>query len=375
MKNLRRVVSLFCLGAFGVAGGCDSEAGSEYTGEVLLKLDGTVTATSAIDSSLVPALLFVTPTGSTSYVVDGKMTGEFPSRFTFKVASPPPESAFFAPSGSDLHGQVAMADFALLPSNHPKTLDALNYTNNVSTCTTAEFGQPCTVDNTFCNSKNACFVQHLGCVHTQCPIAFSSGDATLSESDLSVNANAYSSIDSTGSIATVYRGVFDHADINHNHQEIRVCQWSGIYDTVWTEGYVDQCTLNSETGDTSVDVLTSISLMGRGLSIVYMSEANPSSSIGPLKKGYNVLRSGPQTEDELVAFTKCQADANYLAVLEYNQTNGTTYLPMGVNSDTVPGYAQIQARIKELQSACPPRYAVVADGEDVNIIVGAYLSK
>ena len=92
MKNLRKLMVLAsALTASTFAIGCDSQAGDGYTGEPLLSIHGTVQS-GAVDPDLVPALGFTVSDGL--YLVDGHMTGSFPSQFQFDVTDVPPDAAF-----------------------------------------------------------------------------------------------------------------------------------------------------------------------------------------------------------------------------------------------------------------------------------------
>lgn len=73
-----------------VVSACDSQASSDYQGESLLTLQGSVTiGETAVEGELVPALAFMLNNESIS-VVDVEVNGDFPSSFTLNVFDPPP---------------------------------------------------------------------------------------------------------------------------------------------------------------------------------------------------------------------------------------------------------------------------------------------
>ncbi len=77
------------------AAACDLQAGTDYLGEPLARLTGTIT--SSVDeppSSLRPLLGWsntASPGGDTGVVEEAMVTVEFPSRFRFEIYRPPPD--------------------------------------------------------------------------------------------------------------------------------------------------------------------------------------------------------------------------------------------------------------------------------------------
>ena len=65
---------------------CESQVGEDYEGEVQLSIEGTVHTD---DSGLEPRLAF--RAGDGLALVEGEVTGSFPSQFRFDVTKPPPE--------------------------------------------------------------------------------------------------------------------------------------------------------------------------------------------------------------------------------------------------------------------------------------------
>src|SRR5687768_12932682 len=78
--------------------GCDAQAGTDYRGESLLSVTGSV----AIENQdppddLIPALAFDTRKGDRFLIEDVEVSGEFPARFSFDVFEPPPKEALIGP--------------------------------------------------------------------------------------------------------------------------------------------------------------------------------------------------------------------------------------------------------------------------------------
>jgi hypothetical protein len=73
---------------------CDAQAGSQYGGEPLLTMTGSVTLelNVANEDELIPALGFA-DFDSQMYIVPAEVEGEFPAAFTLRVYQPPPPGA------------------------------------------------------------------------------------------------------------------------------------------------------------------------------------------------------------------------------------------------------------------------------------------
>jgi hypothetical protein len=84
----------------GLGAGCSSQAGSDYPGEALATIKGAVVANDGAPGSLPPggakAAVLWLPRGSMLASARAQVEGAFPSQFTMKLYSPPPEQALGA---------------------------------------------------------------------------------------------------------------------------------------------------------------------------------------------------------------------------------------------------------------------------------------
>lgn len=157
---------------------CEAEAGREYQGEVLLSLNGIVTAGPAVDSDYVLALAFLGPSGL--YLVDGVTSDEFPAEFRFDVTSPPPEEAFYSFNDGP-EPVTASATLAVVPRNHPSLVPNIIPPFDPSGHEEEETFE---LDRHACvGDTSQCMDEHLECTRVPCVVVSQEGVLSYLETE------------------------------------------------------------------------------------------------------------------------------------------------------------------------------------------------
>lgn len=148
-------------------GGCGSLAGTDYKGERLATMHGSVVIENPdAPKDLVPALAFRkdadSKTGSGIEIVDVKVTGEFPAGFTIDVFEPPPQDAILPIDGPD-EPWIAIAYITAVKRDHPRFM-AYNLGSS-SDGTDCSAGTSCTREITTCRDTDEtdCFAAYYTC--------------------------------------------------------------------------------------------------------------------------------------------------------------------------------------------------------------------
>jgi hypothetical protein len=229
-----RLLSLAVMLA-GLLAGCDRQVSSDYQGESLLRIEGSVAIPLGFEGrELVPVIGFYANSGrgpqcdgsvSADYVriLDVSAEGDFPSQFTLDVLDPPPEEAF----REVVAGQppVAIGHIMAMTPDHPDALlirpnDADTYTawreSDVADCEGHETDDThCFVLHTCTLDGDRCLHRTLSCpnlqpwVYNDCELVTERGDESVGAAGYSVNyilVYFRSSIDAGSGLAEIYAG-------------------------------------------------------------------------------------------------------------------------------------------------------------------------
>jgi len=310
--------------AFAYVLGCESQVNDDYTGEPLFSMQGNVVVTAHHqDRNLVPRLGFHVATDDANSVVlvDGEVRGEFPARFRFDVTQPPPDEAL-APARSDfgIESEFSFGYLLLQPANSDNRMpNVLESKPTDVECTDGV----CTRIETKCDDAGHCRERTLECTEHACDFVEHWGDATLSEkvglpqSDYSCDTERCSAVESAcdteGKCGT----------------DVYSCDFAeyGEFDG-FDAGVMTTCSVKSESGDTSLVDFADLQTIAISCRVAYVTQDNPNFSYGPLKRGYNLLRSQSATLTFLET-RKCEIDAETKAIAAYNLEHGTEYRPFG----------------------------------------------
>jgi hypothetical protein len=144
--------------------GCGTQVATDYLGESLLTLSGSVIVDNPeAPRDLVPVLAFEKPregAPSNAYLLqDVEHTGEFPSRFRLGVFEPPPPAALFdvtTTSGARL--SYAWAQIAAVAPEHPAVMAQTNLSES-SYC----LGRECYTERARCDMFDECYHEREHC--------------------------------------------------------------------------------------------------------------------------------------------------------------------------------------------------------------------
>ena len=132
--ELSRWPALLVLGAACALGGCDTQASTDYRGEPLLSVTGSVHLTrSRVEGPLVPAIAFENAAGELHFL-DVEVLGEFPSTFTFHAYGPPPAAAFLDGAGP----RRAVGYITAVPLDHVASARIGVHVPGISRCAARE---------------------------------------------------------------------------------------------------------------------------------------------------------------------------------------------------------------------------------------------
>jgi hypothetical protein len=367
--------------------GCDAQVGTKYTGEVQFSLQGNVELDA--DSKLVPALAFE-KSGNLPIdgpealeVVDGEVSGVFPSKFRLDVTRPPPEaamsrmmSALIGGTGSAAYGVIVM-----LPVNHsthipratveeiwgppsfPETLP--DGTLDPSWVPTP----PEVVQKVFtnCSSDGRCRVRKTNCTRSDCALFASAGTPTPPEDSLLA-------IETTGGPCGVgfpyCYGATSSCSLAGCHEDFYQCDLTnlGPYDRA-SGSSTTRCQLVEESGDDSLTAILDLTSVAMEYGILYSTVDAPNSLVGDVKRGYNLMALPPLTGEEWMAIRTCQDNATVQARLQYNAAHGTSY----ALDDILPSDAAAEENktLEELLKACPSLpVGQVVDNRPITIKLG-----
>lgn len=360
MNTVRKMGAIACgLTALLGAVACESQVGEDYTGEVLFSLEGDVDLDP--DTELQPALGFLTfdldnvsssnPFGFFSIaVVDGIVTGEFPSKFRLDVTQPPPESAFMLYDAPELreafgmNGRFTVGGFVMLPADHPDQVSALDKQWD-SDCDPDEDG--CVFQETACASSGECRVRTMQCSTEPCEMVGTVGNSELE-----------STIDGVlelGISTCLDRDCFSSdswCSLDECYTELYYCDGSVLGPTDYIEwDTIRRCEVLSESGATDLVDLEETDSVASRYGVLYVTEDSPDSIFGPAKAGYNLIETPPATVEDFKAEVLCENDAERAAMQRFNEEHGTDY-PINVYLSDAED-EELDQLIQEFQRDCP----------------------
>lgn len=350
MSTLRtKSVVCSCLTLVVAAVACDAEIGEDYRGEVMLSLEGSVTTYLDLDESTTLALGFLSAEGIA--LVDGIVTGEFPSRFRFDVTEPPPASTLTP--GSELETpadtEVAIGALRTVPREHGKTIP---YLRTEGSCEWDETETYCTGTYTLCAADGRCLERTQRCWEEPCQLLAADGtppaladgygeSALLQGYDVSYTFNI--SCSEGQPLASCYR-------------EYRRCDVApSSTERASSGGVIERCEVRSETGDTELaEQEARVGGLSSNFRVIYSTRAVADLGGFPLRAGYNVVKYSGPDDEEWVAHQRCESDALIHAADEYNTAHGTSLTPSS-------GEPEIDDRAAELAQECPAaeRYTLI----------------
>ena len=362
MRRMRVVLTGTCgLILVAMATGCDAEVGENYTGELLFELRGQVTTDLTVDSDTVLALGF--PTLEGTEIVDGRVTGEFPSSFRFEIDEAPPAGSF-TPLESPGGTEIAFGYLLMLPRDHARVLPYGQWdheTENTDGSYMATYS--------VCADDGRCFEQDGRCWYEPCELVAADGDP-IPESEVERGGES--------EMARFYDTAFTFVVACHEgdalgtcYREYRQCEIEGeTAQGAWSDGTVEHCEVLAERGSAELRDDTLRTGFAANFMLVYAPRP-VSTPMGDLQAGYNILGFTVPTAEEWLAARRCESDAVIAAHREYNEEQGTDFVPYSTSRD-VP--TAIEERIAELQEACPQvdsGHVVDPSAEPLSIRIGS----
>lgn len=144
--------------------GCGTQVATDYLGEPLLTLSGSVIVDNPeAPRDLVPVLAFERPrdgAASNAYMLqEVEHTGEFPSRFRLGVFEPPPAAALFdVATAGGARLRYAWAQIAAVAPEHPAVMAQTNLEES-SYC----LGRECYTERARCDMFDECYYEREHC--------------------------------------------------------------------------------------------------------------------------------------------------------------------------------------------------------------------
>lgn len=310
--------------------GCEAQVNDEYAGEPLLSLRGNVVvSTDQVDNDAVPHIAFVDFHAKSIVLLDGEVSGEFPAKFRFDVTQPPPEETLAEYPELGFNSGVAIGRLVLSPANGDERMasDLVTEIYQDGDCTEAD-SQCIRVERTCSESDpGRCRERTLECKQRACEPVEEWGDSALGSTTVS-RATDFCDAES----CYVLQSACD--DENACHSDVRSCDF--VQHDGWEAMGDDPtilCRVSSESGDTSLTDYADL-LTATNYAIVYVTDDNPDTVYGSLKRGYNLV-AGPASRDEWLASEKCQLATIAQVVAEYNMDNDTNYDLLGSDLDEI----------------------------------------
>jgi hypothetical protein len=348
--------------------GCDAQVGTGYTGEVQFSLQGNVEVGS--DTALVPAFAFEKRGGLTVdgpeavEVVDGNLSGVFPSKFRLDLTSPPPDAALSPFMGAVLGGQgrAAYGIIVMLPANHPQQIPQATVADSMSPPPSPVLlptGEPdpnwvptppSMVGRTFtnCAGDGRCRVRKTRCSESPCEL-FASAGTVPDPSALDATAGGGGGC---GAGLPYCYGATSVCSLAGCHQDFYQCDLDtlGPYDRANGEHFT-LCQLTEDSGDPSLLAIQDLRTVATEYAILFSSVAIPNSVVGDVKRGYNLMRLESPSRADWVAIRTCWDNATVEARRLTNAAHGTNHALNDLLPDDVA--AEEEKALQELLEACP----------------------
>ena len=366
--------------------GCDAQVGKAYTGEVQFSLQGNVELDP--DSKLVPALAFekagnYTIDGPEALeVVDGELSGVFPSKFRLDMTRPPPEDAMSRLGGALLGGtgSAAYGVIVMLPADHPTHIPratveeilgppSLPGTLPDGTLDPASIPTPpALVQEVFtnCSSDGRCRVRKTSCSQSDCTLFASAGTPTPPDT-----SQLESGAEACGAGFTYCYGATSWCTLAGCHQNFYQCDQTSLGPYDRADGQrITSCQLVEESGDTSLVAILDLKSAATEFAVLYSTVDAPNSLLGDVKRGYNLMALPSLTREAWMAIQTCADDATVQARLQYNAAHGTSYT---LNELLPSGGAEEETKmLQALWKDCPSLpTGWVVDNRPITIKLGS----
>lgn len=302
--------------------GCESQVNDDYTGEPLFSLQGNVVVRenqAEVDQIPYIGLFGSDEEGDFLYLMDGKLTGEFPGKFRFDVTQPPADEVLYQlPSEEGFNSRGASGLLVMLPPNSagrvPMIADVWSYPVE---CT--DDGTACTSIERMCDDSGSCRERFQSCSFDPCELVEQLGDPVLG---MTATYQSHYRCDSTKCYSTM--SLCDD-EAGYCSMDVYRCELpeSGNFEDAF-DGTVRSCHVVSETGDTSLRSFLDLNTVAVDYAILYVADDNPDTVYGSLERGYHLLKKTDSLEGWLEA-ERCEFTAMEAAVAEYNLEHGTNY--------------------------------------------------
>lgn len=291
-RHPRRSALALCLG-LSLGAGCDPQAPTEYQGEQLLSIRGSVETERGVNTEgLQPALAFFSKEREALHVIEVDVHGEFPNRFQLDVYDPPPADSLLSTGASYAEDgepeNIALGYVTAMPADHPE------YVPVVGSSTSSSAGEAC--GDGPCPTRAG--DDPAGPVTVESALCTGSGDAQ----------RCYS--------RTLLCPTLDTPE--------------------------EECEEISHEGDPSIAELPWSGFAGvsENFVVLYVDQPAPAGSYTglafgirePLSAGYHLFEVRKATEAELAENDACKNDAKQLAADRYNETYGTSETPASLST-------------------------------------------
>jgi hypothetical protein len=342
--------------------------GTGYTGEVQFSLQGTV----ALDpgTKLVPAFAFEKRAGHTIdgpaavEVVDGQLSGVFPSQFRLDLTSPPPDAALSPLMGAVLGGQglAAYGVIVMLPADHPRQIPQATVEELMgppSGPVVSPNGEPdpnwipsapSLLGRTFtnCASDGRCRVRKTRCSESPCTLFASAGSAP---DPAALDATTGHGGGCGAGLPYCY-GVASVCSLAGCHQDFYQCDLEplGPYDRANGES-LTLCQLTEETGDPSLLAIQDLRTVAAEYAVLFSSVEIPNSMAGDVKRGYNLMRLESPSRADWVAIRTCWDNATVEARRLTNASHGSSFALNAILPADLAAEEQKTSQV--LLEACP----------------------
>jgi hypothetical protein len=369
MANVTSGWKIWTATLFTLAGaGCDAQVRPGYTGEVQFSLQGNVEL--AADTTLVPAFAFEKREGKTVdgpealEVVDGQLSGVFPSKFRLDMSSPPPDATLSPFMGAVLGGQgsAAYGIIVMLPANHPQQIprakveEVMGPPSSPELLPTGELDpnwvptEPALVGRTFtnCASDGRCRMRKTQCSESPCELFASAGTAP---DPVALDATTTTGGACGAGLPYCY-GATSVCSLAGCHQDFYQCDLDslGPYDRANGDHFT-LCQLTEESGDPSLLAIQDLRTVATEYAILFSTVEILQSAVGDVKRGYNLMRLASPSHADWMAIRTCWDNAAVEARRQTNTTRGASY----ALNDILPAdvAAEEQKTLQDLLKACP----------------------
>ena len=337
--------------ALGVMG-CDAQVGTEYRGEPLFSVHGSVVLSGGTGEGGVPVIAF--PTSQDIVLVEGLVSGEFPARFRLDVLDPPPAEVLQEAEG--VRGRYAIGVLAVASRDHGERVPRF-VPSSEETCND---DGACVRQLEKCTEHGRCYTRTFSCTEEECDVVYESGDPNIEHDWETSEGSAYSG-------QTAALTVVEYCNANGCRRTLRSCDLSdesAIY-SVSTEGLL-RCELVAEAFDTQIAGADVLERVAKAYQLLYFTEAQDVPGYGHVARGYNLMERVQPAQADWIREVNCRLDSHIAAVAAYNSAHGTDYLPHGVSEAAAAEVGTHAAALDRECSVVEP-WRLIRDPSRVNL--------